>query len=57
VLPAERMPRACDLQHIAVIQPLAVKVCDLKEAVPRLDCRNRPVADIEISLPSGAQDA
>lgn len=38
------MPRTCDLQHIAVIQPLAVKVYDLQEAVSRLDCRNRPEA-------------
>jgi hypothetical protein len=46
LLPAEPTHRTCDLHQIAVIQSLVMKVYGLQAAVPRLDCRNRPEADI-----------
>lgn len=46
VLLAEPMPRTCDLHDIAVIQLSAMKAYGLQSLMPRLDCRNRPVADV-----------
>jgi hypothetical protein len=46
LLPAEPTHRTYDLHHIAVIQSLGMKVYGLQAAALRLDCRNRPEADV-----------